>query len=108
MKDKIEGYTPGPWRVSTKDEFVHTGKDYHQIIALDGPRSNGPGFSITGCININDAQLIALAPTLYEQHFKMLEALKEIKENLSVRDVGPVSKDIIITICEQTIKDCEL
>lgn len=57
-------YTPAPWRVDL--DFKHTAIEYHQITALDGPRSDGPGFSITGCINIADAQLIASAPDLLE------------------------------------------
>lgn len=57
-------YTPAPWRVDL--DFKHTDIEYHQIVALDGPRSNAPGFSITGCINREDAQLIAAAPDLLE------------------------------------------
>lgn len=59
-------HTPGPWRVLTKEEFKHTDDKYHCIIALDGPKSNAPGFSITGCISIHDARLIAAAPDLLQ------------------------------------------
>ena len=75
-------FTPAPWRVATKEDNKHLSNDYNGVIALDGPRTNSPGFSITGCIGIDDAKLIASAPDMYA-------LLKEAKECLEWIQLNP-------------------
>lgn len=48
----------------------------------------------------------SLAPTLYEQHFKMLEALKNVMLLNAV--ARQHISDVFFQEIEQTIKDCEL
>jgi hypothetical protein len=73
-------HTPGPWRVNL--DFKHTDINYHQIIALDDFKKNGPGFSITGCIGIEDARLIAAAPDL----LKALEDIVIWENKITIKD----------------------
>ena len=64
-----KGFTRGPWRVNYDFELRNAA--YNQIIALNGPQFHEPGFSITGCISTEDAELIADAPRLYEENQKL-------------------------------------
>lgn len=70
-------HTPPPWRVNLN--FKYTDINYHQIIALDDFKKDGPGFSITGCINREDAQLIAAAPELLIALERAVEDIKTIE-----------------------------
>lgn len=74
-------HTPSPWVVSTKKDFAHTNDLYHQIVALDGPRIDAPGFTITGCIDIHDARLIAAAPDLLSACEYALSMLRSLEIN---------------------------
>lgn len=76
MNRSKDTYTPAPWRVATKSEFKLTADYYHKIVALEDHHPKNPGFSITGCVDIHDALLIAAAPDLLESLKAVVQELK--------------------------------
>lgn len=94
--DKINNYTPGPLEIWGQNEKTEIG-GFHMIGSSDG--------NTKGCTayvaNLSDAKLYVLAPTLYEQHFKMLEALKGCQMVMKLLGYSTIE-------IEQTIKECEL
>lgn len=112
--EKITGYTKAPWSYGLKKLAINpmdentqyeTKRGYYFIKAGAGVHSVD-GFEITAYINEPDAHMLSLAPTLYEQHFKMLEALRRVlKINAVARE--HINESLFEEI-EQTIKECEL
>lgn len=118
--DKIVGFTPGPWQHDGNGDFVSVSMDASKMICDIRGWGWLQKLGEAQAIEIQKAngELIALAPTLYEQHFKMLEALKELyrltsHEGCVIGSEGarfPLYKAFNKTFqkAEQTIKECEL
>lgn len=120
--EKINNYTPGPWQHDGHGDFVSVSMDASKMICDIRGWGWLQKLGEEKAIEIQKAngELIALAPTLYEQHFKMLELLKgdlyfikiELKERLKFSDINTDDKTKAmsdrIKELEQTIKECEL
>ena len=64
-KAKNEEHTPGPWFIERRTNDV--GTTHHSITASDGHGWAGDRYmSVSGCIDSNDAHLIAAAPELLD------------------------------------------
>lgn len=80
--EKINNYTPGPW------EFVKGDSNHGSDRYVGGIRECKDELWIAAVENDVDtdntheanAQLIALAPTLYEQHWELLSTVKRLQE----------------------------
>lgn len=106
--EKITGYTPGSWRVLTEGDGYDE-MTMRTILSCENKPRNLSEIALvtTGSypdeVEEANAQLIALAPTLYEQYFKMLEVLKKSLIQLEHDDVyRGLQEDI-----RQTIKEAE-
>lgn len=113
--EKINNYTPVKFKITRVEPLCSPEPDF-----IDNPDL---GFVATLKTNINQmsidvwghslskeetksvAKLIALAPTLYERYFKMLEALNGSLTR-RLKAMGLLSE--FQSYLEQTIKDCEL
>lgn len=77
-----EKFTPEPWRNYAPEIKHEVDEDYRTIAAgLEFfPRiTDGQGFSVTGCINKADADLMTAAPALYKALENALNRLGEIE-----------------------------
>lgn len=101
--EKINNYTPGPLQFS---HAIPERQFCAQVFDANGKAvATMDHMSDEGTAN---AKLYALAPTLYEQHFKMLEALKKAIPFVVVQcGLIPNGFEVVKEI-EQTIKECEL
>lgn len=98
--------TPGPWRIQTREDNPHlvsSGKNsYNGVRDCQYGYLNTSylrGFSITGCILIEDAHLIAAAPDL-------LQAIIHAMERIDIwgpKQFGLVPADPLATLVELQI-----
>lgn len=68
---RIEGYTKGPWEISTKG-----GRTISSVIIVDGESCYGS--DVCDVEDTKDAELIASAPETYERCVAYEEALREM------------------------------
>lgn len=111
--DKINNYTKGVYlREGNMVYVLQPSGRYHVGAEL---MENRIWFGIHGPCSQDEkeatAKLMQLATTLYEQHFKMLEALKEINgmcADAANKPDGKLDLDKVAKISMQTIKECDL
>lgn len=104
--EKINNYTKGEYLREGNTVYVlqPTGRYYVGAELME----NRIYFGIQGPCSEEEkeatAKIMQLAPTLYEQHFKMLEALKAAYKAVEASGIFPITSELL----EQTIKECEL
>lgn len=98
MSEKIKGYTPGPWRVFEEDEEMSSGipfisvatgecgeRGFFDICHVQCTLDDDDEFVLTDRDRAN-AELIALAPTLYEENAALKAENERLREALKKAD----------------------
>lgn len=108
--EKINNYTPGQtktWLILQKNRITNQLELSGVIHDVDAHKAFVKNLELE--LIYVPIELSALAPTLYEQHFKMLEALKKIVDELKSDDKNlSTFKRDLLREAKQTIKECEL
>lgn len=95
-------HTPGPWFVHDRSEG---NKAYHTITATEDQNGwTGDRYmSVSGCIDIHDARLIAAAPDMLEALRKSLSALERYECEVAGEGETPVAHRDMMEFVRSTI-----